>query len=345
MRRATAILSELNAYLTSVQTAIEAVPGVRQAALTSALPLEGAGFGVPYTIDGREAGDSVNRRRAFFKIVSPSYFDALQITRRAGRTLSDHDTAGAPPVVLINETLARREFPDEDPIGRRLIVPEIVAGKTGVRPGGRLANRRRCRGREDHGPWRRHQRRHVRHERARVRLYSLNLIVRTDGPPRPLQGAIRLALDRVNRDQALSDVRTLEEIVDRSTLANRVVSQLFALFASIALMLAAVGIYGVMSILGHRTDAGNGYSSGPWSERADTCGHSCFGAACGSRSSALRSDWVGTFALTRAMSSMLYGVGANDPLTIGLVAVGPMSGVAAFGVLRAGPSDFESQSD
>ena len=85
---------------------------------------------MPYTIDGREAGDSVNRRRAFFKIVSPSYFDALRITRRAGRTLSDHDTAGAPPVVLINETLARREFPDEDPIGRRLIVPEIVAGKT-----------------------------------------------------------------------------------------------------------------------------------------------------------------------------------------------------------------------
>ena len=86
---------ELNAYLASISAAVEAVPGVRETAITSALPLQGWGYGVPYSIADREPMDPVNRRPAFFKIVSPSYFDALGIKLRAGRVLSDNDKAGA----------------------------------------------------------------------------------------------------------------------------------------------------------------------------------------------------------------------------------------------------------
>ena len=138
--------AELNAYLGSIGAAVEAVPGVRETAMTSALPLQGWGYGVPYSIADRGIVDPANRPQAFFKIVSPSYFDALGIKLRAGRVLSDDDTAGAPRVAVINEALARREFPDEDPIGRRILVQEIVPGKTELRPGDRLGNRGRHQG-------------------------------------------------------------------------------------------------------------------------------------------------------------------------------------------------------
>ena len=141
---------ELNTYLASIRAAVEAVPGVRETAMTSVLPLEGWGFGMPYAIAGRALTDQINRRRAFFKIVSPSYFGALGIKLRAGRVLSENDTMGAPPVALINETLANREFPDETPIGRRILAQEIVPGTTELGQEIALGNRWRHRGREDH---------------------------------------------------------------------------------------------------------------------------------------------------------------------------------------------------
>ena len=237
---------ELNAYLASISAAVEAVPGVRETAMTSALPLQGWGYGVPYSIADRELMDRANRRPAFFKIVSPSYFDALGIKLLAGRVLSDNDMAGAPPVALINETLAKREFPDENPIGRRILVREIVPGKTefgqeiaweivGVIAGEKITGL----GDEISAGM------YVSNQQSPT--YGINLIVRAGMPPQSLQKAVRSAVDSVNRDQALSDVRTLEQIVDQSMLANRVTSTLLTAFASIALLLAAVGIYGVIS--------------------------------------------------------------------------------------------------
>ena len=190
--------------------------------------------------------DPVNRRPAFFKIVSPSYFDALGIKLRAGRVLSGNDRAGGPPVALINETFAKREFPDETPIGRRILAREIVPGKTefgpeiaweivGVIAGEKITGL----GDEISAGM------YVSNQQSPT--YSLNLIVRAGMPPQSLQRAVRSAVDRVNRDQALSDVRTLEQIVDQSMLGNRVESTLLAFFASVALLLAAVGIYGVIS--------------------------------------------------------------------------------------------------
>ena len=162
--------------------------------------------------------DPANRRPAFFKIVSPSYFDALGIKLLAGRVLSDNDTAGAPPVALINETLARREFPDEDPIGRRILVREIVPGKTefgqqiaweivGVIAGEKITGL----GDEISAGM------YVSNQQSPT--YGINLIVQAGVPPQSLQKAVRSAVDRVNRDQALGDVRTLEQIVDQSMLA------------------------------------------------------------------------------------------------------------------------------
>ena len=334
---------ELNAYLASIRGALAAVPGVRETAVTSALPLQGWGYGVPYSIAGRESMDGANRLPAFFKIVSPSYFHALGIKLLAGRVLSDTDKAGGPPVAVINETFATREFPGEDAIGRYILVREIVTGRTdfgqpiawqivGVIAGEKITGL----GDEISAGL------YVSNQQSPT--YSMNLIVRAEMPPQSLQKAIRSAIDTVNRDQALSDVRTLEQMVDQSMLANRVTSTILAVFASIALLLAALGIYGVVS-----------YTA---AQRTHEMG---IRAALGASASRLRRlvfqggmrltliglaiGLVGMDIVTHAMSSMLYGVGNDDPLTIAIVA-GVIFGVAglacfvpAWRITKADPMD------
>jgi putative ABC transport system permease protein len=318
---------ELNAYLASISAAVEAVPGVRETAMTSALPLQGWGYGVPYSVAGRESMDRTNRRRAFFKMVSPSYFDALGIKLLAGRVLSDRDTAGAPPVALINETLAKREFPDEDPIGRRILAQEIVPGKTelgeeiaweivGVIAGEKITGL----GDEISAGM------YVSNQQSPT--YGINLIVRAGVPPQSLQRAVRSAVESVNKGQALSDVRTLEQIVDQSMLGNRVASTLLTVFASMALVLAAVGIYGVVSY----TAARRTHEMGIRAALGASAGNLRTLIIHGGMQLTLIGLAIGltaTFAATRVMSSMLYGVAAHDPLTLAVVAA-VLSGVAGL---------------
>ena len=321
---------ELNAYLDSINAAVKAVPGVRQTATTSALPLQGWGFGVPYTIADRELLDRTNRRRAFFKIVSPSYFDALGIKLVAGRALSDKDMAGAPPVALINETLAKREFPGANPIGRRIRVQEIVPGKTelgqeiaweiiGVIAGEKITGL----GDEISAGM------YVSNQQSPT--YGINLIVRAGVPPSSLQRAVRSAIDSVNKDQALSDVRTLEQIVDQSMLANRVTGTILAAFASIALLLAAVGIYGVISYTAAQRTHEMGIRAALGAS-AGNLGTLIFVGGMRLTLIGLAIGLAATIPTTDVTSSMLYGVSTYDPLTIAVVAavVFGVAGLACF---------------
>ena len=321
---------ELNAYVASITAAVKAVPGVRETAVTSALPLRGWGYGVPYSIAGRDVRDPADRRPAFFKIVSPSYFEALGIKLLGGRVLNDYDVAGAPPVALINETFARREFPDENPIGQRIVVRAIVPGKTafgreiaweivGVIAGERVTGLGDA---ISAGMY-------VSNQQSPT--YGINLVVRASVPPQSLQRAVRAAVDRVNRNQALSDVRTLDEIVDQSILGNRVVGTLLVAFASVALLLAVVGVYGVMSYTVARRTHEMGIRA-------------ALGASAGNLRAlilreGMRVTWLGlligiiaTVPATDVLASMLYGVGAYDPLTIGVVAavLTAVAGLACF---------------
>jgi putative ABC transport system permease protein len=318
---------ELNAYLASITAAVKAVPGVRDTAVTSALPLQGWGYGVPYSIAGRELKDPADRRPAFFKMVSPSYFEALGIKLLAGRTLTEYDLAGAPPVAVINETLAKRDFPDENPIGRRILVREIVPGQTafgqeiaweivGVVAGEKITGLGDAMSAGMYV------------STSQSPTYGLDLIVRADVPPQSLQRAVRSALDRVNKDQALSNVRTLDEIVDQSMIGNRVASALLTAFASVALLLAAVGIYGVVSYtVAQRTHemgirAALGASAGNLRRMILQEGMRL-------TSIGLLTGLIAAIPATDVLSSMLYGVGTYDLWTIGVVAA-VLSGVAGL---------------
>jgi putative ABC transport system permease protein len=309
----------LNAYLGSLQSAIVAAPGVTDVALTTALPLQGWGYGMPFQIAGRDVVDRANRRAAFFKMVTPSYFATLGIQLRSGRTLSDADTAGAAPVAVINETFAKREFADVDPLGQRVLVQQIIPGQTGLGEEipweivGVIADEK-IGGLDDVGSGGLY----VSYQQSPA--YGLSLAVRGTVDPASLQGAVRAAVDTVNKDQALSRVRTLEQIERESMTAQRVQSILYGVFATIALLLAAVGIYGVISYsvaqrtheMGIRAALG---ASGP------TLRQLVFRSGMLLALVGLVLGLVGALAATRVMTSILAGVSPRDPLTLAGVAV------------------------
>jgi putative ABC transport system permease protein len=315
----------LNAYLDSIRAAVEAVPGVTGTALTTALPLRGWSYGMPYLIAGREVVDRANRGAGFFKMITPSYFETLGIRLLSGRALSETDTAGSPPVVVINETFAKREFPDVDPIGQRILVQRIVPGATelgeeipwevvGVIVDEKIGSLED----DDSGGM------YASYRQSPV--YGMSMAVRAALDAESLQRAIRAAVDSVNRDQALSNVMTLEQIERDSMLAQRLQSILWGVFATIALLLAAVGIYGVIS-----------YSV---AQRTQEIGiRAALGASAASLQalvfkSGMRLTLIGlgigvagALAVTRVMESLLAGVSPRDPVTLIVVAL--VLGVAA----------------
>lgn len=318
------------AYLRELRSAVEAVPGVRETAVTSALPMQGGGYGMPMQVAGRPVVDRANRQGGFFKMVSPSYFHALGIKLIKGRSLNEHDTKGAPPVTVINQRLAQRYFPKEDPLGQRILIQEIVPGKTELGPEiawevvGVIADEK-VNGLNDEvsaGVY-------VSNEQSPV--YGMSLIVRAGLDPGQIQKSISQAIAGVNKDQALSDVRTLNQIKDESMVGDRLEAMLMTVFAVVAVLLAAIGIYGVIS-----------YSV---AQRTHEMGiRGALGASAGTL---LRLVLVkglilaflglaigvgGALLVTRALSTLLFGVGPRDPLTMFSVAgiLGVVALVACF---------------
>ncbi|HEX2855560.1 MAG TPA: ABC transporter permease [Opitutaceae bacterium] len=309
----------LHAYLHRIEESIAAVPGVREVAFSSALPLRGWGYGMPFHRADREVPDRAARQGVFFKMVSPSYFRTLGITVIKGRGLTERDVKGSPPVTVINEAMAKKYFPGEDPIGKRLMIEEILYNKTGLGPDvpweivGVIANERVDR---------------LDAKNPSTGVYvtiqqspqgGQALVVRAAMDPRPLQKSIRQAVLAVNKDQTLPDMKTLEQMKTESLGDNRLRSTLLAIFAVVALLLSAIGIYGVVS---HGVE-----------QRTREIGvRAALGATSGvilklilrggltNVTLGLLIGIAGVFSLTGLLSSLLFGVGDRDPVTIAGVA-------------------------
>jgi putative ABC transport system permease protein len=309
--------ARLNLYLREIRTAVDAVPGVRESAWSCAPPMQGSCYGMPMQVASRPMVDRANRAGGFFKVVSPSYFSALKLKMVRGRALSDRDTRNAPPVLVINERLAKREFENKDPIGERLLIQEIIPGKTELGPeipwqvvG--VVRDEKVNGIADD----RSAGVYVSNEQSPVYFQTLN--VRTSADPLALQKAIAAAIHGVNKDQALTDIRTVDQIKERSMANNRLQSALMGVFATVALLLAGIGIYGVIS-----------YSV---AQRTQEIGiRAALGATEAKLLRLVLSRGVvltivglvvgilGSLGLTRLMATLLYGVGARDPATMLLV--------------------------
>lgn len=311
---------QLNGYLRSIVANVEAVPGVRDVALTSALPLRGWGYGMPFQIAGQPMVDRSNRQVSFFKMVSPSYFRALGMKVRQGRGLKDYDVAGAPPVTVINETMAKKYLPNQNPIGKRILIQQIIPGKTQLGPEipwevvGVVADERVTSldaKRDNPGVY-------MTNDQSPV--YFGGLVVRASMNPLFLQKAIRKAVYDVNKEQPLTDVKTLDQLKSESMGADRLRSILVGVFAAIALALSAVGIYGVVSYtVAQRTNeigirAALGASSGNLLGLVLRGGMWMMLVGLGV-------GLAGALGFARLISTLLFGVGAWDTSTIAAVAV------------------------
>jgi putative ABC transport system permease protein len=310
--------ARLNAYMREIQTAVEAVPGVRETAMTCAPPLQGGCNGMPMQVANRPVVDRANRQGGFFKVVTPTYFHVLGMKLLKGRALSDHDLKGSPPAIVINERLAKRYFPDQDPLGQRILIQEIIPGQTALGPEiawevvGVIADEK-VNGLNDE----RSAGGYVSNQQSPE--YGMSLIVRAGVDVSTLQKSVTQAIYGVNKDQAISDVETLDQLKSDDVLSDRLEAALLLVFAAVALLLAAIGIYGVISYsvaqrtheLGIRAALGASNNSLLRMILYRGLVLTLLGVAIGV---------AGSLAVTRALATLLYGVGARDPITMASVA-------------------------
>jgi putative ABC transport system permease protein len=311
--------AEIAAHTREIIARIEAVPGVRGAAATDSLPLEGFNNGMPFLIAGRDVVDRANRQSCGFKMVQASYFQVLGIRVIKGRGLTERDVKGTQPVAVINQTMVNRFFKDQEPIGQRLLIQDIIPGSPALGPEiswevvGVIADERTAslEGTTRAGVY-------VPIEQSPTTF--ANVVIRGAVEPQALGRAITQAVHEVDRNQVVSDIRTLEQIKDESAASNRLRTTLLAVFASLALLLSAIGIYGVISYtVAQRTHeigvrAALGASGAALLRMVLTSGMglTLFGLAIG---------LGGALALTQLLGSLLFGVSARDPLTLGAAAV------------------------
>jgi predicted permease len=292
--------AQQNAYFDEVLRRVKAVPGIAAAGLTDALPLgRNRSWGAP------AKGQTYARGQypvAFVRVVSDGYLGAMGIPLRAGRDISERDTPSSEPVILINETMARRLFPDANALGQiiRACGERRVVGVVGdVR---HLALEQGA-GMEMYLPMRQCQ-----------DYASVDLVVRTTLPPAELAAAVRAALKPIEPNLPGNDFRTLDQLVDKAVSPRRFVVVLLGGFALFALVLASLGIYGVISYsVAQRTQEigirmALGASAGDLQARIvlQTLSLAAVGMLLGAGAS---------WALGRALSGFLFEVTATDPVT------------------------------
>ncbi len=301
------------AFYDGVLARVEHLTGVVAAGYTTAVPLTGMSAN-GLTLEGRQAEPNVNWN-AIHRQVSPDYFRAMGVALRQGRAFNAGDDERAMPVAAINETMARQFWPGESPVGQRFKVgspdsPEpwltIVGVVADVRQMGADAPVKA----EMYVPYWQFPR--------GSRVYSLftprDLVIRTTASPTSLVPAVREAVRDVDPYQPLSNIRTMSEVLDRVTAQRRVGMILLTAFAALALLLAALGIYGVLSffVVQHTREIGIRMALG--AQRGNVL-RLVVGQGMLLTFVGIAIGLAGAFALTRVMASLLYGVSATDPLT------------------------------
>jgi putative ABC transport system permease protein len=283
-----------------------ALPGVKAAAATSYVPLSGAFRFVFFCPEGRVCEgigkDPVIAQRQ----ITPDYFEATRTPLRRGRAFTARDTAQSLPVVIVNETTARRYWPGADPIGKHLansrdkVQREVV----GVAADVKFRSLDAPNIEEMYLPL------------AQSPWPAMTVLVRSDADPRPLVAAVRQELARLDPDIAVSGVQSLDEIVGGSVAQPQLVERVVAVFAVLALVLASIGIYGVMSYsVAERTRefaVRMALGAGPREIL-----RLVLGEGLGLTLAGLGLGLAVSLAVTRLMAGLLFGVSATDPVAFG----------------------------
>ena len=225
------------AYYERVRARVAAVPGVASVALAYEHPLS-AGWTTSFTIVGRPQPPEGQEPEARMRPVSPGYFATAGVRLVRGRDITDHDRGDAPGVVIINQAFARTHFPDENPVGRRIERGPWFGGTYEIV--GVIADERFLGLSLDADPA-------TYFPHAQIPLNDMHVVMKTRGDPLPLVSLLRAEMRAVDPDIPIEDVRTMDDLVGGSLARPRFIGMLLGLFAAAALLLAAVGIYGVLS--------------------------------------------------------------------------------------------------
>jgi len=216
---------------------IGALPGVQAAAGVSALPMYPVGidFALPFTIEGKAPPANGEEPRADIRMATPGYFETMKIALRNGRTIDERDLPGLPGAMVINETMARRYFEGEDPIGKVVKNPHGAAKVVGIV------------GDVKHYGLDSEPRAEIFMPAWQQPLNGMALVVRTASDPQPFVDSIRREILSIDAEQPIYDASTMVDVVSRSVFLPRISMLLLGAFAVSALLLAVIGIYGVVS--------------------------------------------------------------------------------------------------
>jgi putative ABC transport system permease protein len=310
---------QIRSYYSQMLEKIQAVPGVRNVAALTGAPGRGPYFGIPFNIVGQPAASPSERPAAAFLMITPGYTETMGIRVTKGRSFNERDTATSMRVAMVNEHFVNRFLPGVDPLTQRISIEELIPGEWSIgKPVewqivGVFHNVRAHTGlREEHpeievpfsqSPW-----------------PQVSMVIRTDGNPRSVIKSVAAAVNSVDPDLPLAGVRTVDEILSESLAIDRFTMVLFASFGVLGLLLAAVGIYGVMAFgVGQRThEFGIRMALGAQRSRVlslvlkEGTILAITGAVIG---------LGGAYLVGRAMQSTLFGVGAMDVGAIGAMAV------------------------
>ena len=308
-------------FFTQLMEKIAALPGVVAVGATQSLPIQGD-YLVGFNIQGRPPDPPGEDKSTNYYAVTPDYFKAMGIPLLRGRLFTEQDSKNAPRVAVINETMARTYFSDEDPIGKGINLSqgregfrEIVGIVGDVKQYG-LAQPTTL---QTYEPY------------LQMPFSAVTLIVRTEGNPAALSGSIRSEVLALDKEQPVSRIRTLDQIISGSVQQQRFTMLLLGVFAAVALILAAVGLYGVMSYAvtqrTHEIGIRMALGANTGNVLRLVVGHGMLLALIG-----VVIGLGGAFAFTRLMSKLLFAVSTTDPVTFVGISV-LLTGVALVACL------------
>jgi putative ABC transport system permease protein len=310
-------LEKQGKFFEELEGRISGLPGVEKVGLVSELPLSGQPNDMPYTVEGRPPASNDDAFDDDFRRVNPAYFEALRIPLLRGRNFTEQEARQSAKVVIISDLLARQVFPNEEPLGKRLVMSmgdnaafEIIGVVGDVRHRGLDVDPAATMYFPTYQmPW-------------------MNVAIRLKGgDPAGLAAAVRKEVQTIDPDEPIAAVKTMDVWLEESVAAPRYRTILLALFALVALLLASTGIYGVMAYSVSQRTHEIGVRMALGARQLDVLklvvrqGMTLvvLGVALGI---------VGAIALTRVMASLLFGVTAKDPITF--VVVGTLLTLVAF---------------
>jgi len=297
----------VQAFYSQTLESIRALPGVASAAAISSLPLSGTVQSGSFGIEGRQVPPDQPAPHGDRWVASDRYFETMQIPLREGRLFNENDKMDSSPVVIVDEALARKYWPNESAVGKRISFGNAMREIVGVVG-------------------------HVKHisldgTQDRVQYYAairqagtsgFYLVMRTTGEPAQLAGSVRGAIRSVDKDLPVFRVTDMEQLVANSMAQRRLSTVLLAIFAAVAISLATIGLYGLMSYSVTQRTHEIGIRIAIGAGRSDVV-RMVVGQGIILVGFGLVAGLLGAFALTRLMTTLLFGVSATEPLVFAAV--------------------------